>query len=122
MTIVINRPSGSEQGDVTGMHYYALFYEVVDDFVSRRAMYRGEHLRLVEEAHRRGELRLAGALGDPATRALLVFRTPDRSAVERFARNDPYVMRGLVTRWDIQPWANVIEDEPSTPQPTGGSR
>lgn len=94
------------------MNYYALFYDVVEDFVSRRAEYREDHLRLAREAHRRGQLLLAGALTDPADRALLVFRTPDRSIVEQFARNDPYVTRGLVTRWEVRSWAVVIGNEP----------
>jgi uncharacterized protein YciI len=85
------------------MKYYALFYYVVDDFVSRRSAYREEHLRLAREAHHRGELLLAGALADPADRALLIFRAADRSVVEEFARNDPYVTRGLVTRWEVRP-------------------
>jgi uncharacterized protein YciI len=91
--------------------YYALFYEVVDDYVARRAPYRQEHLRLAQEAHRRGELLLAGALTDPADRALLVFRVPDRSVVEEFVRNDPYVIQGLVTRWEIRAWAVVIGND-----------
>ena len=90
------------------MKYFALFYHVVDDFVSRRAAYREEHLRLAREAHRRGELLLAGAFAEPADRALLVFRVVERSAVEAFARNDPYVTSGLVSRWEIRPWAVVI--------------
>jgi uncharacterized protein YciI len=99
------------------MQYYALFYNVVADFVSRRASYREEHLRLAREAHRRGELLLAGALTDPADRALLVFRVPDRSVVEEFARNDPYVTRGLVTRWEVRSWAVVIGNEPPDVSP-----
>jgi uncharacterized protein YciI len=95
------------------MQYYALFYDVVGDFVARRAAYREEHLRLAREAHLRGELLLAGALTDPADRALLVFRVPERSVVEDFARNDPYVIRGLVTRWEVRSWAVVIGAEPS---------
>jgi len=97
------------------MNYYALFYDVVDDFISRRALYREEHLRLVQEANRRGELLLAGALSDPADRALLVFRAPNRSVAEHFAHNDPYVVNGLVTRWEVRPWANVISLEASAP-------
>jgi hypothetical protein len=73
------------------MNYYALLYDVVDDFLSRRSEYRDEHLRLAREAQGRGELLLAGALADPADRALLVFRASERSVVEDFARNDPYV-------------------------------
>jgi uncharacterized protein YciI len=104
------------------MQYFALFYEVVNDFVSRRAQYREEHLRLARAAHRRGELLLAGALADPPDRALLVFRTPQRSAVEAFARNDPFVTNGLVTRWEVRPWAVVIgADTADLPPPGGGA-
>ena len=102
------------------MNYYALFYDVVDDFVARRAAYREEHFRLLREAHRRGELLMAGAFTDPADGALLVFRAPDRSVAEDFARNDPYVIRGLVTRWEVRSWAVVIGNEPSDASPTGG--
>lgn len=90
------------------LNYYALFYSVVDDFIARRAPYRNEHLRLAQEAHRRGELRLADALSDPADRALLIFRVPDKSVVEDFARNDPYVLNGLITHWEVRPWTVVI--------------
>jgi hypothetical protein len=90
------------------MKYFALIYYVVDSFVARRMPFREEHLRLAREASDRGELLLAGALGDPADRALLVFGAPDSSVAEDFARHDPYVINGLVTRWEVQPWAVVI--------------
>jgi uncharacterized protein YciI len=80
--------------------------------VSRRAEYREEHLRLAREAQHRGELLLAGALTDPTDRALLVFRAAERSVVEQFARNDPYVTKGLVTQREIRSWAVVIGNEP----------
>ncbi|HZY90389.1 MAG TPA: YciI-like protein [Gemmataceae bacterium] len=99
------------------MNYYALFYHVVDDFVSRRSAFREVHLRLAREAHRRGELLLAGALADPADRALLVFRAADRSVAEDFARNDPYVTHGLVTRWEVRPWSVVIGNDPADASP-----
>jgi uncharacterized protein len=94
------------------MPYFALIYDVVDDFVERRAMYREAHLRLAQEAHQRGEILLAGALGMPPGRALLIFRANDASIADAFARVDPYVVNGLVTRWEVQPWAVVIGDEP----------
>jgi uncharacterized protein YciI len=94
------------------MQYFALIYYVVEQFTTRRTPYRVEHLALARAARDRGELVLAGALGDPADRALLIFQTPDRSAAENFARSDPYVAQGLVRRWEVQPWAVVIEREP----------
>lgn len=90
------------------MPYFALFYEVVDDFVARRAQFRSEHLRLANEACSRGELRLAGALAEPADGALLIFECAGKSVVEEFARRDPYVTNGLVKKWTARPWTVVV--------------
>jgi uncharacterized protein YciI len=96
------------------LSYYALLYDLVPDYLTRRTAYRDEHLGLAREAHRRGELLLAGALADPADRALLVFRTANRTVVEEFVRSDPYVVHGLVSKWEIRPWTVVIGDETAT--------
>jgi len=84
-----------------------LEYRLVDDYVSRRAPLREEHLALARAAHERGELLLAGALPDPHDRALLVW-TAGRDVVERFAESDPYVVHGLVTAWSIRQWDVVV--------------
>jgi len=91
--------------------YYALLYELVANYLDRRAAYREEHLRLLREAHQRGEVLLAGAFSDPADRALLIFRSADPSIAENFARNDPYVKNGLVARWEIRAWNVVIGNQ-----------
>jgi uncharacterized protein YciI len=106
------------------MNYYALFYEVVDDFVARRAPFRQEHLRLANEARERGEIIFAGALGEPVDRALIVFHVDDKSKVEAFARKDPYVVNGLAKKWEARPWNVVVGNEPpassvSTTPPAG---
>jgi uncharacterized protein YciI len=90
------------------MGYYLLDYELIDDYLARRAAFREAHLALAREAHRRGDLILAGALAEPPDRAVLVWRTDDRSVVERFIECDPYVRNGLVTSWTIRPWTVVI--------------
>ena len=41
--------------------YYLLFYDVVDDYVARRAALRSEHLALAEAARDRGDLVLEGS-------------------------------------------------------------
>jgi uncharacterized protein len=97
------------------MPYYALFYEVVDDFIARRAAYRDEHLHLAREARARGELVLAGALADPADGALIVFQGESPAAAEAFARLDPYVKNGLVSKWKVRNWTVVVGNEPRTP-------
>jgi len=88
--------------------YFALEYKTVEGFRERRVPYRQEHLRLVQEAHERGALVLAGPLGDPPDGALLVFRAASAEAVEEFARRDPYVTSGLVTGWRVRPWSLVV--------------
>jgi uncharacterized protein len=102
------------------MKYYVLFYEVVEDYVSRRSAFRADHLRYVQQAQQRGELILGGALSDPTDRALLVFHVSDRASVEHFARNDPYVINGLITRWEVREWAVVIGNEPAGTKPPEG--
>lgn len=92
------------------MGYYLLEYALIDDYLARRAAFRDEHLALAREAHGRGDLILAGALADPADRAVLVWRTDDRSVVERFADGDPYVRQVLVTSWTIRTWTVVIDE------------
>jgi uncharacterized protein len=92
----------------TVVAYYALFYEVVPDYLARRGEFREAHLRHAGAAQGRSELLLGGAFAEPADKALLVFRVASRGVVEEFARNDPYVLNGLVARWEVRPWTVVV--------------
>ena len=87
--------------------HWLLLYDVVDDYVERRAPIREEPLALVRRAVERGELVLAGALADPVDGAVLVFRAEDGSVAEAFAAADPYVRNGLVTAWRVRAWTVV---------------
>jgi len=98
------------------MTYFALHYDVVDGFSAKRTPYRPAHLQMVRDAHARGELVMAGALGDPPDAALLVFRGDSPDIVERFAAADPYVTNGLVTRWRVRPWTVVIGGSTAGPR------
>lgn len=98
------------------MPYYALMYDVVDDFVNKRTPFRPAHIQGVREAQARGELIMAGALADPAG-ALLVFRAVDKSVAENFAKADPYVNEGLVKKWTVRPWTVVVGQDPSETPP-----
>jgi hypothetical protein len=96
------------------MAYYALFYEVVENFAELRTPYRTDHLKLADEANARGELVLAGALAEPADGALIIFRGEDSEVASRFARNDPYVQNGLVKHWEVRLWTVVVGGETRT--------
>ena len=90
------------------MAYFALIYELVDDYLERRGEFREEHLRLARESQARGEMLLGGAFAEPADRALIIFRGENRSVAEAFVKRDPYVTNGLVKRWEVRPWTVVI--------------
>jgi uncharacterized protein YciI len=95
--------------------YWLLFYQVVDDYLERRGEWRELHLAKARDAHARGELVLAGALSEPADGAVLVFRSESAAAAERFARDDPYVTAGLVTKWFVRRWQVVVGGESDPP-------
>ena len=90
------------------MNYYALIYQLVDDYMTRRGQYREEHLKLAKELNERGEMILAGAFSDPPDKALLIFHVADKSVIEDFIRKDPYVKNGLIAKWEIRAWTVVI--------------
>jgi hypothetical protein len=91
------------------MAYYVLRYDtVVDDYVNRRAPFRAEHLTLVKDAQARGEVVMAGAVGETPDGAIIVFRADSAEAATQFAQRDPYVTNGLVLSWRVQPWHVVV--------------
>ena len=91
--------------------HWLLTYHYVDDIATRRAPFREAHLDRVRQAHGRGALLMAGAVGDPIEGAVLVFTVDDRSEVEAFVQEDPYVNEGLVAAWQVRPW-NVVVGQP----------
>jgi hypothetical protein len=97
------------------MKHFLMFYDVVDDYVSKRAAFRSAHLQKAWEAHARGELLLGGALAEPVDGAVLLFAGETPEVAEDFARSDPYVLNGLVLRWRVREWTTVIGDMAATP-------
>ena len=63
----------------------------------------------------RGELVLAGAVGDPVESGLLVFNCNSSDAPAAFARDDPYVKNGLVKEWKVRPWNTVVGKDAANP-------
>ncbi len=97
--------------------HYLLLYDVVDDYVARRAPFRAEHIRLAREAVARGELVLGGALANPADGVVMLFRADSPQAASAFAEADPYVRGGLVTRWRVREWTTVVGPDAQSPLP-----
>jgi uncharacterized protein len=97
------------------MKHFLLFYDVGEDYLARRATFRSEHLQKAWAAHARGELLLAGALADPVDGAVLLFAGDSAQIAEAFARQDPYVVNGLVKRWRVREWTTVAGERAANP-------
>ncbi|WP_322059722.1 YciI-like protein [Paraburkholderia sp. J63] len=95
--------------------HYLLMYDLVDDYLERRAEHRDAHLALAWAAAGRGELLLAGAIAEPVDGALLLFQSDSPAAAEAFARADPYVKAGLVKAWRVRPWQTVVGEQAANP-------
>jgi uncharacterized protein YciI len=101
--------------------HYLLFYDVVPDYAERRTQYRAAHLALGRAAVERGELLLGGAFAGPIDGAVLLFQGDSPAAAEAFARADPYVTAGLVTRWQVREWTTVVGPGAAVTLPAGAA-
>ena len=99
--------------------HYLLFYDVVADYAERRTPFRKDHLAYAKAAVARGELVLGGALANPVDGTVLLFKGESPAAAEAFARADPYVMNGLVTRWRVREWTTVVGNDAEVGLPPG---
>src|SRR4051794_37678788 len=97
------------------MTHFLLFYEGAPDYLERRPQFRSAHLEHAWAAHARGELVVAGALADPVDSAVLMFKGKEQAIAEQFARADPYVVNGLVKRWNVREWTTVVGDFAANP-------
>jgi len=97
------------------MDHFLLFYDTAPDYLQRRGEFRQAHLALAWAAAARGELLLGGALADPVDGAVLLFQGDDPAVAEDFARQDPYVVNGLVREWKVRRWTTVVGEQAATP-------
>ena len=86
---------------------YVMFYHPADDFRSRAAIHGAAHRARLAAFHAEGTLLMAGPLGDPGDgTALGIFTT--REAAEAFIADDPFVLNGVVSQWQIREWNEVL--------------
>jgi uncharacterized protein YciI len=97
------------------MNHFLLLYTTAPGYLERRGEFRAAHLKHAWEFHRRGELVLAGALANPANGAVLLFQGSTTAAAEEFAASDPYVLNGLIDKWEVREWTTVVGDNAANP-------
>jgi len=93
-------------------YYVAVFVtscKSMEEVKSRHGATIAAHLARSNELHKQGTLLMAGAfLDNPEEPVSTMGIFPTREAAEEFAKGDPFVLNGLVTKWHIREWANIL--------------
>jgi uncharacterized protein YciI len=99
--------------------HYLLFYDVVDNYAEKRAPFRTDHIAHAKAAVARGDLVLGGAFANPVDGTVLLFKGTSPAVAESFAKADPYVANGLVTKWRVREWTTVVGNDAEVALPPG---
>jgi uncharacterized protein YciI len=84
-----------------------VLYHATADVLERAPAYMPAHQACIQEFHDRGDLLLIGTFGDPVREgALCVLRS--REAAEAWVKQDPFVTEGLVARYEIRDWNEIL--------------
>jgi uncharacterized protein YciI len=89
---------------------YALKYEYVENIVEKRTPYREAHIAHFMKQVQNGNIILGGSIDQPPTAGLTIVRNLTEKEVEQIAKQDPYVINGLVTKYTIKPFLAVVGD------------
>jgi uncharacterized protein YciI len=81
----------------------------MDEVRSKHGATIAAHLAQSNELHKQGTLLMAGAFLDNAGEPVSTMGIfPTRGAAEEYAKGDPFVLNGQVTKWYIREWANIL--------------
>lgn len=86
---------------------YVMFYDSADDVASKAPAHFPAHRARLADFHARGALLMIGTFGDPQEEgSMAVFTT--REAAEEFAKEDPFVLNGVVRNWYVREWNDIL--------------
>jgi uncharacterized protein YciI len=89
------------------MPKYVLFYESADDVRAKAPQHLAAHVSRWKAFQGQGTLLMIGTFANAqADGSMAIFTT--REAAEAFARDDPFVLNGVVRRWSIREWNEAI--------------
>lgn len=86
---------------------YVLLYESAEDVAEKAPLHAEAHRAHWPPFQERGELLMIGPFSNPELGAMSIFRT--REAAEEFARNDPFVLNGVVRSWEVRAWNEATD-------------
>jgi hypothetical protein len=86
---------------------YVLLYDAADDVLEKAPVHGAAHRAHWKAFLDDGTLLMVGPFSNPKEGAMAVFTT--REAAETFARNDPFVLNGVVTGWRVREWLEALQ-------------
>ena len=84
---------------------YVVIYESADDVREKAPLYFAEHQARWKQYSDRGELLMIGTFSD-LSGSMAVFTT--REGAEEFVKGDPFVLYGVVRRFEIKEWNEAL--------------
>ncbi len=83
-----------------------MLYEVTVEGLAKAREHFPAHRARIDEFHQRGVLLMVGPFANPAEGAMGIFSS--REAAEEFIQGDPFVIHGVVARWTLREWNEVL--------------
>jgi uncharacterized protein YciI len=87
---------------------YVVFYEPSEDILTCGPEVMPAHRARIDEFHGRGTLLMIGTFDNPQVNGAMGLFT-SREAAEEFAKDDPFVLSGVVRSWRIQEWNEILQ-------------
>jgi uncharacterized protein YciI len=89
------------------MAKFVVFYESADDVRSKAPAHFAAHRARWKEFADRGELLMIGTFANAQEQgSMAIFAT--REAAEAFVKSDPFVLNGVVRRYEIREWNEAL--------------
>lgn len=86
---------------------FVVLYHSSDDVRSKAAVHMPAHAAHFTKYHEAGTLLMIGIFGDPQSQGAMTVLT-SREAAEEFAANDPFVVHGVVSSYEIREWHELF--------------
>jgi len=90
---------------------YVVFYQSAPAAVPIARLHFPAHRARYEDFHARGALLMIGTFANPQEEgSMAIFTT--REAAEEFVSDDPFVVHGVVSNWEIREWNEALAVSP----------
>lgn len=83
-----------------------VLYHPAADVLEKAPLHFPAHKAMLDEAHAKGDLLAVGPFADPREGSMGIFRS--RAAAEAFIAVDPFVLNGVVARYEIKDWNEIL--------------